>query len=1084
MHKKFEDIIPLEDGWEILSEDGFDPLRVVCKIAPENIWLVRTEHCEMQCSDNHILFSGEGFGVYVSELQVGDCVLTVYGKEKVIEVCPLPLDPVNMYDVMVDSETHTYIANGLLCHNTTIVVVNLVHFILFNSDKPCAILANKGAQAQEIMSRLQLAYTNLPKWLQVGVLTWNKRSIELENGSSIIAAATSSDSVRGKSFAYAFLDECVSGDTEVTIRDKEMDEVLSLTMKELWERCNGGSSRIVTCTRYQILTKKGFKNFTGMKKTDGPHRIIKFDDGKHLDCALTHRLIDSDESEIYAIDIYIGQKIDGRVVTEYCDLFSSCELYDALNVEDGSTYLTNGINSHNCAFIPKNMWNSFFTSTWPTISSGQDSKMTIVSCVTKDTYVYTDRGIERIGNYIDSFPVGAHVVPTYHILGKSKLRDGHIVVNSGRTRTKIIKTKYTELECSENHKLYVCRDGVYGWVKSLEICSGDYVALQIGMNQWGSTICVNNVMLSEPLMFILGLYVSTGTIERNRVVISCDEDISSIFKKAGMDYQKEGNRYYSVELADVVQKIGFPLKNESENNYIPESLLQVGRNEIISMVCGIFSVCNASCKKRMMYRTLSDVLVKQLRMILMNLGILTRKITYKREGKILNLLLFSETSTRMYSDMEKSLKGENSYHSFEMVCNDTGIIPYCGDFIRRHGLQKKFKLRKGNQHVSRKKMLHCADVTDNISWKEFFDRNVSENIFWDEVKLVENSENEVFDVSLENGDDYFSHSVIYNGIVGHQTPNGRNHFYDLWINAKDGRSKFIASEVNWWEVPGRDEKWREEQLMVMSEEQFNVEYGNSFDATSNTLISPYKFKQLGENVHAPIQTNGKMRIYNLPENTHNYFATVDCADGGGDYSTISIIDVTTYPYHQVAVYSDNEISHINLPAIIKSMCERYNNAYVLVESNEIGTTILHILNYDLEYENIVKTLRSSLGTMVLGQKTTKKTKQSGCVYLKDMVEKFGLIIQDEATVDELRHFNRNGDSYAAERGYHDDLVMGLVNFAYYSTTPQFRLLYDTNFTDNFREKYEQEVMENLTPMPLFGNKVLSVKDDENTSWLN
>ena len=70
-----------------------------------------------------------------------------------------------------------------------------------------AILANKAATARDILSRLQLAYEHLPKWLQQGILSWNKGSLELENGSRIVAASTSSSAVRGGSYNMIFLDE-------------------------------------------------------------------------------------------------------------------------------------------------------------------------------------------------------------------------------------------------------------------------------------------------------------------------------------------------------------------------------------------------------------------------------------------------------------------------------------------------------------------------------------------------------------------------------------------------------------------------------------------------------------------------------------------------------------------------------------------------------------------------------------------------------------------------------------------------------------------------------------------------------------
>jgi len=90
---------------------------------------------------------------------------------------------------------------------STTVISYLLHYILFNPDKNVAILANKLTTARELLGRLKLAYEHLPKWLQQGVVEWNKGSIVLENGSKILASSTSSSAVRGGSFNLLFMDE-------------------------------------------------------------------------------------------------------------------------------------------------------------------------------------------------------------------------------------------------------------------------------------------------------------------------------------------------------------------------------------------------------------------------------------------------------------------------------------------------------------------------------------------------------------------------------------------------------------------------------------------------------------------------------------------------------------------------------------------------------------------------------------------------------------------------------------------------------------------------------------------------------------
>jgi len=110
------------------------------------------------------------------------------------------VDSVPVACIQVDSEDHP-------THNSTTVVSFLLHYAVFNDNVNIGILANKAATARELLDRLQTAYENLPKWMQQGIISWNKGSLELENGSKILAASTSASAVRGMSFNILFLDE-------------------------------------------------------------------------------------------------------------------------------------------------------------------------------------------------------------------------------------------------------------------------------------------------------------------------------------------------------------------------------------------------------------------------------------------------------------------------------------------------------------------------------------------------------------------------------------------------------------------------------------------------------------------------------------------------------------------------------------------------------------------------------------------------------------------------------------------------------------------------------------------------------------
>lgn len=321
------------------------------------------------------------------------------------------------------------------------------------------------------------------------------------------------------------------------------------------------------------------------------------------------------------------------------------------------------------------------------------------------------------------------------------------------------------------------------------------------------------------------------------------------------------------------------------------------------------------------------------------------------------------------------------------------------------------------------------------------------------------------------------------------TPNGQNHFYDIWTKAVNKESDFVPFEVNWWDVPGRDEEWKRKQIASTSQLMFDREYGNSFSASSNTLIEGDILRRLTHGIKDPEQYNKNLKIYELPKKSHTYIATVDVADEGIDLSTISVIDITEYPWKQVAVYRAN-LSYLLFPQMIVNICVKYNKANVLVEKNETGKAVLHVLNYELDYDNVISTRtlqkESSVKFKVeLGQRTTVKTKSMGCATLKVLLENGKLQIFDKDTVDELKHFELNSKgSYSAEPPYHDDIVMGLVNFAYYSTTSSFEAMFDTSFGTTIRSEKEHELEESLCPLPLFG---ADMDDDhmssEDRKWL-
>lgn len=544
IERKFVNTIQLEDGCEIETDSGFKPIKKISKTIPYELWIIKTESFELKCADNHVCFDENLNEKFIKNFKVGDLIQTKNGLEKVIFI-ENTIQLENMYDIEVDSEDHRYYTNGILSHNTTSVVCFFLWYILFNENKACGILANKGATARMILARLKLAYIYLPKWLQQGIEEWNKGNITLENGSSILAAATSSDSVRGNSFSALVLDEV------------------------------------------------GF--------------------------------------------------IEG--------------------------------------------FQEFWRSTYPVISSGKETKVILIS-----------------------------------------------------------------------------------------------------------------------------------------------------------------------------------------------------------------------------------------------------------------------------------------------------------------------------------------------------------------------------------------------------TFNGMNHFYELWIGAIQGKNKFVPIRVDWWEVPGRDEEWKKEQIANMGELSFAQEFGNEPLGSGNSLISGSILKKMMDNEFQPIYQTYNIRQYERPQPGHKYIGLVDTSEGLiQDYSVLSIIDITELPYRLVFIYRDNSVAPLNFPKFIYEFGMGYNQASILVENNNSGGIVVKSLNYDYEYPELISTQiakRTPEGKRryELGLRQTSKTKVLGCSVLKQLIEKEKLIVNDKWIIDELKHFVKKDGSlietFEAEQGYHDDTIMSLVLFGYFSTTNIFLSWFSEDLKKKIQEEFESEAELTVGPVGL------------------
>ena len=242
-------------------------------------------------------------------------------------------------------------------------------------------------------------------------------------------------------------------------------------------------------------------------------------------------------------------------------------------------------------------------------------------------------------------------------------------------------------------------------------------------------------------------------------------------------------------------------------------------------------------------------------------------------------------------------------------------------------------------------------------------------------------------------DDFFAsvYPTISSGqstkVIIVSTPRGMNHFYRMWHDAEKGKNEYTPTDVHWSEVPGRDEAWKEQTIANTSEQQFKVEFECEFLGSVNTLISPAKLRNLV--YESPIKRNAGLDIYEDPKEEHNYLITVDVARGlGNDYSAFIIFDITEFPYKVVGKYRNNEVKPMLFPNIILDVAKAYNQSWLLIEVNDIGDQVASILQYDLEYENILMCAMRGRNGQVVGSGFSGKKSQLG-VRTTSSVKKLG-----------------------------------------------------------------------------------------------
>jgi len=405
--RKFIESYP-GNGRKVLTPSGYAEIIEVHKTIPYSKFEITLENgMKLECAGKHVVIDSDYNECYAKDT-LGKEIKTEFGNSIVTSVIDLQIKE-NMFDISIDSDDELYYSNGILSHNSGKSIstgIYLTHKFIFSKDINIGIVANKGPMAREFLANVKNILVDLPIWVQPGMTTWNKGSIESEVKMRILTDVPSADSFRGFTIALLVIDECVAYKEIITVRHDDTGEIRNMCIGDFYNEID---------KQYSVLTQNGFQKFSGIKKTQGSHSLkFTFSDQTDIECSVNHLFLIKGDIFREANLFKIGDNIGDKVITNICESFQAIELFDLLNVENGNHYITSGVTSHNCAFIKPNIWAEFSDSIFPSQSGLAWKKNIILS---------TSNGINHFYDIVKE----ARIHKTSDDIEEIELNDGEII---------------------------------------------------------------------------------------------------------------------------------------------------------------------------------------------------------------------------------------------------------------------------------------------------------------------------------------------------------------------------------------------------------------------------------------------------------------------------------------------------------------------------------------------------------------------------------------------------------------------------------------------------------------------------------
>ena len=661
---------------------------------------------------------------------------------------------------------------------------------------------------------------------------------------------------------------------------------------------------------------------------------------------------------------------------------------------------------------------------------------------------------------------------------------------------------------------------------------------------------IKNLLDIDP--YLLGVWLGDGYSSDGRIIAHKD-DYTFYKKRIDVEYEREDGNCIRFKVKDFISKL--KSYNLLKNKHIPQNYLRSSYEDRLELLRGLMDTDGSVTKNTRsfeFYQKNYD-LILQVVELLSTLGIKSNIRHRKIKGNYYHTISFT-TEEQVFNlqrklnnvDSQRSTRIQESRHYIHKIEKVDSVPVAC---IRVDSEDHLFLCGKTfipthNSTTVVSYLLHYAVFNDNVNIgilankaataRELLDRlqTAYENLpKWMQQGIISWNKGSL---ELENGSKILAASTSASAVRGMSfnilfldefafvpnhiaesffasvyptitsgkntkviivsTPHGMNHFYRMWHDAETGKNGYVFTDVHWSEVPGRDEEWKKQTIANTSEQQFKVEFLCEFLGSVDTLIAPSKLRNFVYD--HPKTRNAGLDVYVDPGENCDYVVTVDVARGvGSDYSAFVVVDVTQFPHRVVAKYRDNEIKPMMFPSVIYEVAKSYNNAFILCEVNDVGDQVASILQYDLEYQNILMcSMRGRAGQIVgqgfsgkktqLGVKMSKTVKKVGCLNLKTMIEEDKLIFNDYEIMSELTTFIQKHNSFEAEEGCNDDLAMCLVIYAWLVCQDYFKELTDQDVRKRLYEEQRNQIEQDMAPFGFISDGLdeTSFVDNDGDRW--